>query len=151
MDCGGYTGDTSLQFIARTGRQYKKLVIFEPEKCKEKMIRENLKGRAYELYMYGAWSSSTILKFNARRDSASHIAESGETQIPVKALDDVLLEERPTFIKMDIEGAEIEALKESRKIIERYKPKLAICIYRKPEDLFKIPILLREMRDDYRL
>lgn len=150
VDCGGYTGDTSLQFIARTGGRYKKLVIFEPEGCKEKVIRESLKGHAYELHMYGIWSSSTILKFSARGDSASHIAESGETRIPVKALDDVLLKECPTFIKMDIEGAEMEALKGSRKIIESYKPKLAICIYHKPEDLFEIPILLREMRNDYR-
>ena len=59
--------------------------------------------------------------------------------------------EHPTFMKMDIEGAETESLKGSRKIIERYRPKLAICIYHKPEDLFEIPILLREMRNDYRL
>jgi FkbM family methyltransferase len=151
VDCGGYTGDTSLQFIEKTKGRYKKLVIFEPEEYKENIIRETLKGYAYELFTYGVWSSSTVLKFSARGDSTSHVAESGEIQIPVKALDDVLLEEHPTFIKMDIEGAETESLKGSRKIIERYRPKLAICIYHKPEDLFEIPILLREMRNDYRL
>jgi len=115
------------------------------------VIRESLKGYAYDLYMYGAWSSSTILRFSARGDSSSHIAESGEIEIPVKALDDMILEERPTFIKMDIEGAETEALRGSRKIIEKYKPKLAICIYHKPEDLFEIPLLIREMCDEYRI
>ncbi len=151
VDCGGYTGDTSLQFIEKTKGRYKKLVIFEPEEYKENIIRETLKGYAYELFTYGVWSSSTVLKFSARGDSTSHVAESGEIQIPVKALDDVLLEEHPTFMKMDIEGAETESLKGSRKIIERYRPKLVICIYHKPEDLFEIPILLREMRNDYRL
>ena len=46
VDCGGYTGDTSLQFIEKTKGRYKKLVIFEPEEYKENIIRETLKGYA---------------------------------------------------------------------------------------------------------
>ncbi len=41
-------------------------------------------------------------------------------------------------------------MKGSRKIIENYKPKLAVCIYHKPEDLFLIPLLIREMNPSYR-
>ena len=115
------------------------------------MIRENLKGYTYDLYQYGVWSSSDILRFNARGDSASYIAENGQTEIPVKSLDDVIWKDSPTFIKMDIEGAEIEALRGSRRIIEEFRPKLAICIYHRPEDLFEIPLLIRKMRKDYRL
>ena len=151
IDCGGYTGDTALQFISESKGQYQKLIVFEPEVCKEMIIQENLKGYAYELYQCGAWSSSGVLKFSARGDSASYIAENGQIEIPVKALDDVVLKDHPTFIKMDIEGAEVEALKGSRRIIEECRPKLAICIYHRPEDLFEIPLLIREMREDYRL
>lgn len=72
-------------------------------------------------------------------------------EIKVKALDDIVMEDRPTFIKMDIEGAEMEALKGSQKIIQAYRPKLAICIYHRPEDLFEIPLFIKELREDYRL
>ena len=151
MDCGGYVGDTAAEFLRRTKGQYKKLIIFEPEICKGTIIQTNLKGYEYDLYQYGVWSQSTVLKFDARGDSTSFITENGQIKIPVKALDDVILKERPTFIKMDIEGSETEALKGCRRIIEEYKPKLAICIYHRPEDLFEIPLWIHSVNKDYRL
>ncbi|MCM1136316.1 MAG: FkbM family methyltransferase [Clostridium sp.] len=62
-----------------------------------------------------------------------------------------MYEEKPAFIKTDIDGAGTEALKGSEKIIKTFETKLAICIYHKPEDLFKIPILIKEMRGDYKI
>lgn len=151
VDCGGYIGDTAIRFIDRVKGRYKKLIILEPEADKEKLIKKNLEGYAYDLYTCGAWSSSTVLRFLARGDSTSTVSHMGQIEIKVKALDDLVIEDQPTFIKMDIEGAEIEALRGCKKIIQRYKPKLAICIYHKPEDLFTIPLLIKEMRDDYKL
>ena len=97
------------------------------------------------------WSKDTVLKFDARGDSASAVYEYGDSEIIVKTLDGTVFQDKPTFIKMDIEGSETEALKGCKKIIEAYKPKLAICIYHKPEDLFEIPIMLKEMCPDYKL
>ena len=67
------------------------------------------------------------------------------------ALDETVYDKKPTYIKMDVEGAEQEALKGCRKIIQDYKPKLAICIYHKPEDLFEIPAMIKEMNPEYKL
>ena len=50
---------------------------------------------------------------------------------------------------MDIEGAELEALKGAEQIIRNFKPKLAICAYHKPEDLYTLPELIKSFRDDY--
>ena len=59
-------------------------------------------------------------------------------------------EKLPTFIKMDIEGAEKEALMGAKEIIKRRKPKLAICAYHKPEDIYELPQTILGIRDDYR-
>ncbi len=152
VDCGGYVGDTALQFIKKCGGKYKKILIFEPEDCNKKMIEDNLRGENYELYPYGVWSEDTILSFDARGTEGSCIVkEETGNRIQVVSLDHTVFAQGPTFIKMDIEGAELEALKGSRKIIEEYRPKLAVCLYHKPEDLFELPIFVKKLRDDYRL
>lgn len=64
----------------------------------------------------------------------------------------VYSEESPkvTFIKMDIEGAELESLKGAQKVIQRDKPKLAICIYHKPEDMVELPLYIKELVPEYK-
>lgn len=151
IDCGGFDGDTALKFIGRTNGKYKKIVIFEPEISKENQIKERLKNYKYDFYRYGVWSHETVLKFDATGDLASHVSETGGVEVEAKALDEMILEDEPTYIKMDIEGSEAEALKGCRKIIRKYRPKLAICIYHKPEDLFEIPILIKELCGDYKM
>lgn len=51
---------------------------------------------------------------------------------------------------MDIEGAEYKALLGAEKTIKKYKPKLAICIYHKPEDVWEIPMLIHKINPNYR-
>lgn len=152
IDCGGFDGDTSLQFIKRCGGKYDKIVIFEPETCKEEAIRRNMGTNPYELHMCGVWSGRTTLRFDAKGTDGSHVAEDGgNCRIPVVALDETVYGHAPTFIKMDIEGAEQEALKGCRNIIRDYRPKLAVCLYHRPDDLFRIPLMVKEMNSEYRL
>ena len=56
-----------------------------------------------------------------------------------------------TFLKMDIEGSELAALRGAERIIREQRPKLAICVYHKPEDLREIPSLLLSYHPDYKL
>lgn len=152
IDCGGFDGDTSVRFIEQCGGNYRGIVIFEPELCKKEAIAKNMGSYQYELYQAGVWSENTKLCFDARGTSSSRISEQGAgCVIETVALDETVYDKKPTYIKMDIEGAEQEALKGCKRIIQDYKPKLAICIYHKPEDLFEIPIMIKEMNPAYKL
>lgn len=71
------------------------------------------------------------------------------TKIEVVSLDSVI-QEKVTFIKMDIEGSEIKALQGSRNLIQTYRPKLAISIYHKWEDLVDIPTYIHELVPEYK-
>lgn len=66
-------------------------------------------------------------------------------------LDSVVKGEEVSFIKMDIEGAEEKALSGAKRIITEQKPKLAICVYHKTEDIIELPALVLSMRPDYKL
>ena len=59
------------------------------------------------------------------------------------SIDDVLPSFRPSFIKMDIEGAEIEGLIGARRTIAEFKPDLGICVYHASDHLWKIPLLIK--------
>jgi len=151
IDCGGYDGDTSAQFIKKCNGIYENIVIFEPEECKKADIEKNLSGYHYELYQLGLWSKSGKLYFDAMGTSSSRVSEKeSDYVIDVAALDEMVYDKKPTFIKMDIEGAEQEALKGCRKIIEDFRPKLAICVYHKWEDLYDIPIMIKKWNPEYR-
>ena len=68
----------------------------------------------------------------------------------IDALDNLITDEKVNFIKMDIEGSEMEALKGATKIIEISKPILAICVYHKSEDLFTIPQYIKKLNPNYK-
>lgn len=55
----------------------------------------------------------------------------------------------PDFIKMDIEGSELDALKGAKNILIKKRPKLAICLYHKNQDMWEIPLYLKEIVPDY--
>ncbi len=72
--------------------------------------------------------------------------EDGDISIEVRRLDDILGNRPVTFIKMDIEGSELAALRGAERIIRQQRPKLAICVYHKPEDMWEIPNFILNCR-----
>lgn len=80
----------------------------------------------------------------------SRIDENGSNDIYTESIDQILQGKKATFIKMDVEGAELDSLKGAKDTIKNFKPKLAICIYHKPNDIIQIPEFILECRDDYK-
>jgi len=99
-------------------------------------------------------SASGLLHIDATGTAASATSDqSSEHSVAVRAepLDLLLGDARPTFMKFDIEGAEVDALTGARGTIERQAPILAVCVYHQQDHLWRIPLLLREWRRDYAL
>ncbi|MDR2600484.1 MAG: FkbM family methyltransferase [Oscillospiraceae bacterium] len=157
IDAGCYNFQTSFDFIRNMKGKYKKIAAFEPNPEQYEICVEKARGiKNATVYECGLWNKSTILNFSSSKDKpmSSHFTDNNkETNIKIKAvkLDDILNGEEATFIKMDIEGAELNALKGAVQTILRYKPKLAICLYHKPEDIWEIPEYIINLRDDYKI
>lgn len=133
-----------------------KVYSFEPDKynyasCKEKAEKLSLTN-CVTIENSGLWSDTETLHFNATSDAGSRITESGESKIEVTSLDEYFADKNalPTFIKMDIEGSEFRALEGAKNIIRKNKPRLAICVYHKPEDILSLPGYILELNDTYR-
>ncbi|HON59603.1 MAG TPA: FkbM family methyltransferase [Smithella sp.] len=150
VDAGGYDGLTSLAFIQRCPK-YRSIHFFEPDSRNLELARKNLSEhpRIY-YYRMGLADGRQTLRFCSGGGSASKISRDGDVEINVEALDD-LIQEKISFIKMDIEGAEEAALSGAKNHIANDHPRLAVCCYHRVEDLWKIPEQIMAVRNDYRL
>lgn len=152
VDGGMYTGDTAQVFFKRTKDRYTHYYGFEPDEKNFQAANENLRGKPdVTLISKGLWSREARLAFSENLTSSSRLDETGGGHIVETTALDAYFQDKtpPTFIKMDIEGAELEALRGAEHIIRARKPKLAICAYHKPEDLYTLPEQIRSCRSDY--
>ena len=154
IDCGCYDGTSSIEFwkwCHGNGMIY----AFEPDRKNIESCRKNLNtiGESnYCLIEKGVWSEETVLRFKANSESTSQLCEEGDTEVAVINIDSVVKEEdKITFIKMDIEGAELEALKGAVNTIKRDRPRLAISVYHKMEDILDIPAFIKSIVPEYKL
>lgn len=150
VDVGCFDGETVRNFIKWSGNQYKEIISFEPDNICYPKCKEVLKDiQNYTIINKGLWNKETTLYFNASGDSRSNVSDEGNIEIHTCRLDEELKDKKITFIKMDIEGAEREALLGAEKILREQKPKLAISIYHKKEDIWELPSLILEMNPNY--
>ena len=153
VDGGMYIGDTAELFFNRVEKKYRHYYGFEPDKDNYYEASKNLAGKDnVTLINKGLWSSETHLSFSAGLATNSKLEVGGTSFVNVTALDVYFSNTRslPTLIKMDIEGAEYEALLGAGHIICEQKPRLAICAYHKTEDIYVLPDLIKSYREDYK-
>ncbi|WP_024851377.1 FkbM family methyltransferase [Hydrogenovibrio kuenenii] len=162
VDAGAYIGDTvasASTVFRQTGKPIDYIASFEPdleniERLSDEIERQKeLSPEAkYFVYTSGVWSENSILTFSNEGNSSSSItteSTQSDISIAVNSLDSVLFGAAPNYIKMDIEGAEENAILGAKKMIQTYRPALAICIYHKPEDLWELPLLVHSIEPSY--
>lgn len=126
---------------------------FEPDadnaqKCRAEAGKHHFS--KYKIIEKGLYNESAELRFRSMGNGCSGIQEDGECRIKVCAIDEEIAAP-VTFIKMDIEGAEMAALQGAKETIKKYHPKLAICVYHKAEDIIEIPKYILNLNSEYKL
>jgi FkbM family methyltransferase len=153
VDCGAYNGDSIGGFLERRS-VFKKIIAIEPDSLSFQALNSRIASLPLEtrnrvqVIQEAVGSSSGLINFNATGTVGSSVGV-GAAQVQCAPLDDILSNDCPTFIKMDIEGSEYDALNSSHQVIMKFSPVLAICLYHAQEHLWKIPLLLRTFSNQY--
>lgn len=149
VDVGSYDGGTTIEFIRRYP-DYQSVHLFEPEPKQMSVIRSRVSAFSkIHYHEYGASNCAGVLKFTSS-GSWSHVDEAGDIEVKINTID-ALVNEKTSFIKMDIEGHEYAALEGTREHIMNDHPVLAICAYHLVDDFWKLPELILSYRSDYKL
>ncbi|MGI6181388.1 MAG: FkbM family methyltransferase [Agathobaculum sp.] len=152
-DLGAYNGDTIRELLSYTEKAFASVTALEPDRRNFRKLsryaEEMLSGEV-RLIQAGAWDCDTEQCFAAKAGRQSRIAERG-IMVPMRSLDSVLHGAPCTMLKMDVEGAEREALQGAANTIRRFHPKLNIAAYHRSEDFFALPLLVHSLQSDYRI
>jgi len=150
VDGGAYNGDTYLELC--TLAEVKAAYLFEPDNGNFSQLVRNVRstGHTLQCLPLGLSDSYRVLSFNAGNGEGASIAENGTAHIAVTALDDVLAGHTVDFIKLDVEGAELQALQGAQQLIQRSRPVLALSLYHCPQDLWELPLTLSRLCEGYR-
>ena len=164
IDAGACFGDTSLAFAACTG-EFGKIFSFDIVPNHIEVMRHNFKKNAelaknIELHCWGLGNehkisdSVGIVNDNTVKPGASLSTDLNGMVTSVTTIDQFTSDnkiEKIDFIKMDIEGEELNTLKGAVDTLRLHKPKLAISLYHKPEDIIEIPKFINDLGLGYKL
>lgn len=160
VDCGAADGDTIRDIMRYSIVPIHYIASFEPEfemfSRLQTVIRQysnRFPRTSFVTYSAGVWSNNGFCYLSKFEDNCSTVSMDVDcgSAIPVLSLDSTLSSNPPNFIKMDIEGAEEQALLGAEKIIRQYHPTLAISIYHRHDDLWRLPQLIKNFYPDYEL
>lgn len=149
VDGGAFLGETVDEFIEFQQNEFNKVYSFEMDEANYRKIDTSKYDDRVEFLNYGLWSETTECRYDSDTTSSA-LGDSGELVAKCMPIDKVCAQDKVTFIKMDIEGAEVEALKGAQQTIIKNKPQLAICVYHKPNDIYEIPFLLKDWVPEYK-
>ncbi len=153
VDLGAYNGDTVREFL-RYCPSYERIIAFEPDSRNFRKLTAYLKESRVErakAYPFGAWSEPGTLYFKGGKGGRnSMLSKEGSRAVEVDTVDRVCTG-RVSLLKLDVEGAESEAVRGASCTIREQKPKIMLSAYHKNEDLFALPLQILELNPAYRV
>lgn len=153
LDCGAFNGYTSIDFIKRCPH-YSKIVLFEPQKDIIPDLQNRMK-KYKNIFIIPKGCSNreneAILSLAGESSTVTQTTNADTCEISLTSIDSCPECIDASFIKMDIEGSEYEALNGAKEIIKKNKPKLAISIYHSDEDMLRLAEYIHKLVPEYKL
>jgi FkbM family methyltransferase len=157
VDCGAFDGDSIRSFLRR-GHSFSHIYALEPDARNRSALQASIAqfpsglSERVSVCSYAVSDQDGTLSFAATSDVASKVSSSGDgTTLECSKLDSLAWSTAPTYIKMDIEGSEPQALTGGAQLLHRETPVLAICLYHRAEHLWQIPNLIHSIEPSYAL
>lgn len=152
VDAGAYDGVTAMRFLKWGKGKVKHIYSFEFDPASVAKCEENLRLYADKvtLIQKGTWDKDEVICTEASGGTGSSVISEGNTEVQLVSIDSELAGIPVTFIKMDVEGAELKSLIGAKNTIIKNHPRLAICVYHKPEDIYEIPKYILSLVPSYK-
>lgn len=154
FDVGAYDGDSLKSYLDYTHSKFNKIYLFEPDNHNYRKLLKYVEETGLdhiETHKVATGKEKGRISFLSVNGESSRLSEEDNTELLVDVTPlDRYYDASPTFIKLDVEGAEMDTLHGAERIISEKKPKLAISIYHKYMDFYEIPVYLKSLVPEYR-
>ncbi|CAG9274084.1 FkbM family methyltransferase [Paraburkholderia unamae] len=161
VDCGASIAESTTGLIGTTQGKFDRAWMIEPDNLNIKTLKQFLRRfegtdveRKVSLHPYAVGESRAMVPFNHVGGHGGSILPGGDEKpsgmVELRPVDEII-DDAPTFIKMDIEGFELPALKGSVKSIQAGHPKMAISAYHRATDLLDLPAFVDSIEPGYRI
>ena len=156
MDLGAYNGDTLRELGELTNWRWREAIAVEPDRrsCRKlRALADELaqQGLSVEVHEAGIWSEAGELGFSDSGGRQSTFIGAAKKTVPVTTIDAAAAGRSVTLIKMDVEGAEAQAIAGGRQTLTKFAPKLFVAAYHYDVDLFRLPLILHELVPQYKI
>lgn len=150
LDLGAYNGDTVAEFLSHVN-DYREIIALEPDpKNYKKLVKNTEHLSRIRCINAGIYKEACELTFAANAGRNSTVSAKGRIT-HMESVDSLLQGAPVSFINMDVEGQEQNAILGAADTIRTHKPKMLISCYHRSEDLFLLPREVLKLRDDYRI
>lgn len=155
VDCGSFQGDILPSFISHWNSRFKHIYALEPDPSNREVLERitqklGLTDRT-TIMPYAIGERNEAVSFASTGTVTSQITKEGSISVECRRLDAIDWPLLPTYVKMDIEGAEPQAISGATDLLRRHQPVLAACTYHRSEHLWQIPNLIHSIAPEYKL
>lgn len=153
VDGGAFDGSNTVEYIS-LDKKFKKIYVFEPDNQNYIKTKINLKDynldNNIEILNIALGHRQGECYFDNSNKSDASICNKSDYKVKINSLDNIIENNRVDFIKLDIEGSELEALHGAEQVICNSTPIMTICIYHKPQDLYEIVQYINSINNGYK-